>query len=136
MKDGRPAYVHNWLGRARYTVASSEAVPPGRAVIRYEFTFEGREPGGGGTGVLLVSGRKVAEGRIERTVPLFFSADEGADVGVDLGTPVTEEYKQYDNRFTGTIRKVTVDLTPSADKSTRERERAERNAALVRWLLD
>jgi len=72
----------------------------------------------------------------ERTVPLFFSADEGADVGVDLGTPATEEHRQHDNRFTGTIRKVTVDLTAGDRKAAGTHEQEERNAALVKWLLE
>jgi arylsulfatase len=110
VEDGKPAYVHNWFGKARYVVAGRDALPAGPAVVRYEFTFEGKEPGGGGTGVLLVDGRKVAEGRIEHTVPLIFSADDGTDVGADRGTPVTEVYGD-DNEFNGTIREVTVELT-------------------------
>ena len=54
--------------------------------------------------------QEVAEGRIERTQGIMFSADEGADVGVDAGTPVTEDYKERDNKFTGKIDKVTVEL--------------------------
>ncbi len=42
----------------------------------------------------------------------MFSADEGADVGVDEGTPVTEDYKAGDNQFTGRIYKVTIDVKP------------------------
>jgi hypothetical protein len=34
-------------------------------------------------GTLYVNGKKVAEGRIERTQPMIFSADETADVGID-----------------------------------------------------
>ena len=37
-------------------------------------------------------------------------ADEGADVGVDAGTPVTEDYSGPENRFGGTIKKVTVQV--------------------------
>jgi AraC-like DNA-binding protein len=55
-----------------------------------------------------VNGEKVAEGRIENTVPFVFSADETEDVGEDLATPVTEDYKEGDNKFTGTIDKVTI----------------------------
>ena len=46
----------------------------------------------GGTGTLSVNGKKVAEGRIEHTQAMAFSADETADVGVDEATPVTEDY--------------------------------------------
>jgi hypothetical protein len=35
---------------------------------------------------------------------------QAADVGVDEGTPATEAYTAAGSRFTGTIRKVTVDL--------------------------
>jgi hypothetical protein len=57
-----------------------------------------------------VNDRKVVEGRIERTQPMIFSADETADVGEDDATPVTEDYKAYDNKFTGKIVKVKVDV--------------------------
>jgi hypothetical protein len=35
---------------------------------------------------------------------------EGAGVGLDEGTPVTEEYGEGDNAFTGKIVKVTVEV--------------------------
>ena len=57
-----------------------------------------------------VNGQKVAGGRIVHTVPNVFSANEGADVGVDEATPVTDAYKEGDNRFTGKIHKVTVEV--------------------------
>ncbi len=66
--------------------------------------------GKGGLGTIYVNDKKAAEGRIERTQPMIFSADETADVGEDDATPVTEDYKAYDNRFTDKIRKVTVDV--------------------------
>jgi len=59
-----------------------------------------------------VGGKKIAEGRIDRTQPMIFSADETADVGEDDATPVTEDYKACDNKFTGRILKVTVDVKP------------------------
>jgi hypothetical protein len=43
-------------------------------------------------------------------VPFIFSGDEAADVGVDHHTPVTDEYPQRGNEFTGNIEKVTIDL--------------------------
>ncbi len=112
MKGGKVSYVHNWVGRELYTITASEKLPPGKATIRYEFTYEGAAdaPGSGGTGTISVNGRKVAEGRIEKTTPFLFSADETADVGVDEATPVTEDYEERDNEFTGKIEKVTVEL--------------------------
>jgi len=57
-----------------------------------------------------VNGQKVAEGRIGNTTPFLFSADETADVGMDEATPVTEDYAEGDNDFTGIIEKVTVEV--------------------------
>jgi arylsulfatase len=58
-----------------------------------------------------VNGQKVAEGRIEHTQCCIFSADETADVGIDLGTPVVEAIgSEVRSRFTGHIPKVTVQV--------------------------
>jgi arylsulfatase A-like enzyme len=113
-KDGKPAFAYNWIGRQTYTVAAPQAAPPGRAVVELDFVYDGGGRGKGGNATLSVNGQKVAEGRIANTNPLMFSADEGADVGVDEGTPVTEAYKSEDSRFTGKIHKVTVELKPES----------------------
>jgi arylsulfatase len=42
-------------------------------------------------------------------MPYAYSADEGADVGVDMETPVTEDYKEGDNAFSGRIEKIVVE---------------------------
>jgi arylsulfatase len=110
MKDGKVSYVHNWVGLERYTVTAPEVVAVGKATIRYEFAYEGGAPGSGGTGTIYVNGGKVAEGHIGNTTPFLFSADETADVGTDGATPVTEDYAEGDNAFTGKIEKVTVEL--------------------------
>jgi hypothetical protein len=71
------------------------------------------KPGTGGKSVLSVDGQQVAEGRIPKTQPFVFSADEGADVGEDAETAVSNDYKQNDNKFTGKIISVTIDTTLS-----------------------
>ena len=110
LKGGKPTYTYNFLGLQRYTIAAPEAVPAGKATIRFVFAYDGGRPGSGGTGTIDVNGRKVAEGRIDRTQGYVFSADEGVDVGVDEATPVTEDYQEHENRFTGRIHQVTVEL--------------------------
>ncbi len=85
-------------------------MPTGKATIRYEFAYDGGGFAKGGTGTILVNGQKVATGRIDRTQGFAFSADEGADVGQDGETNVTDDYKQGDNKFTGKINKVTIEL--------------------------
>ena len=54
--------------------------------------------------------KKLAEGKIPKTQPFAFSADEGADVGLDGETNVSNDYKQGDNAFTGKINRVTVEV--------------------------
>jgi len=109
LKDGKPAYVYNWICRERYRVASAKPLPAGKATLRVDFAYDGGGRGKGGTATLSVNGQKVAEGRIANTNANLFSADEAADVGVDEGTPVTEDYKPSTSRFTGRILKVTVE---------------------------
>jgi arylsulfatase A-like enzyme len=112
LKDGKPTYHYNFVGMQRFTVAAKEPVPPGKATIRFEFAYDGGGVGKGGLGTIFVNGTKVAEGRIDRTEPFIFSADETADVGRDDGMPVSEDYKLGDNAFTGKIDKVTIDVKP------------------------
>ena len=40
----------------------------------------------------------------------MFSLDDAADVGLDEGTAVTKAYKERNNKFTGKIHKVTIEL--------------------------
>ena len=42
----------------------------------------------------------------------FFTGTETADVGMDDLTPVTHDYKAYDNAFTGHIRKIVIGVAP------------------------
>ena len=65
------------------TVAAQEPAAPGKATVRLDFAYDGAGPGKG---------------------------DEGTDVGVDEATNVTDAYKDGDNRFTGKINKVTIDV--------------------------
>jgi arylsulfatase A-like enzyme len=109
LKNGKPAYAYNLAGLERTTVAAPQPLPAGKATIVLDFAYEGGGPGKGGTATLSVNGQKAAEARIARTTPFVFSLDEGADVGMDEDTPVTEDYKQGNNKFTGRIVKVTVE---------------------------
>lgn len=110
LQDGIPTYTYNFLGLERYSVKADKAIPPGKAKIRFDFVYDGGGLGKGGAGTISVNGMKVAEGPIKRTQPNIFSADETADLGSDEATPVTEDYKEGDNKFTGTIQKITIEL--------------------------
>jgi len=111
VKDGVPAYDYNFLGIQRTTVSGSEPLKPGKATLRFEFAYDGEGVGKGGMGTLYVDGKKVGEGRIEQTQAMVFSADETADVGIDLATPVVEAIgSERASRFTGSIPSLTVEV--------------------------
>lgn len=112
MRDGKPAYEYNWLGLERYVVESPKPLPAGKATIVMDFDYDGGGLGKGGVAKLSVNGKQVAKGRIEQTQPLFFSADETADVGVDNQTPVAQGigYGPAETRFTGKIHEVVVEV--------------------------
>jgi len=137
LKDGKPTYTYNFLGLERFTVAAQAPVAPGKATIRYEFAYDGGGLGKGGAGTIFVNGRKVAEGRIERTQPMIFSADEGADVGEDGETPVVEDYGiAAPYKFTGTIGKVTVDIKPMQAAEKLAEGQAAAEASLRKTLAE
>jgi arylsulfatase len=130
VKDGRPAYDYNWLGLQRSSVAAAEPLAPGKATIRLDFAYDGGGAGKGGTATLFVNGRQAAQGRIEKTQPNMFSADETADVGIDLGTPVVEAIGSEErSRFTGRIPKLTVEVRDGSAKADAAVQKAQEEVA-------
>ena len=110
-------------------------MPAGKATIRFEFAYDGGGIGKGGVGTIFVNGKKVATGRIERTQCCVFSADEGADVGADEGTPVTEAYK-VPFKFTGKIGQVTIELKEMKKADSEEAVQGRKAAVLKKGLSD
>jgi arylsulfatase len=113
MKDGRVHHEYNYFGVERTNIGGQTALPRGNHEIKYEFIVDAPKPGSGGKCALYVDGQKVAEGRIPKTQPYAFSADEGTDIGVDNETMVSNDYKPGENKFSGKIEKVTIDTKPS-----------------------
>jgi len=111
VKGNKLKFAYNYLGDVT-TIASAEPLPAGRVTLLYDFAYDGGKPGSGGTGTISVNGKKVASGRIESTIPYLFGV-ETADVGMDLYHPVTSDYAKDNNKFTGKINKVTLDLKAS-----------------------
>ena len=105
----RPSPTTGWASSGTRS-ARPQPLLPDRATVTFDFAYDGGGRGKGGTSTLSVNGQKVAEGRIANTNANVFSADETADVGVDEATPVTQDYKERDNKFTGKIQKVVVEV--------------------------
>jgi len=112
MDKGKPAYTYNYFGLESYTVESPKAIKSANAEIKLEFTYDGGGTGKGGLAKLFVDGEQVAEGRIDKTQPAVFSADETADVGLDDATQVADKvFKDVeDSEFTGYVNKVTISI--------------------------
>jgi hypothetical protein len=65
--------------------------PLGKHSIGLTFKYDSGGIGKGGLAALSVDGKKVAERKLERTIPFRVSADETLDIGEDTGTPVSED---------------------------------------------
>ncbi len=113
IEDNVPAYAYNYVGEV-YTLKSNKRLAPGKSTIRFEMDYDGGGAGKGAEVRLLVNGEVVDKGRLDATVASRFSIDEGADVGLDRGSPVTNR-QIGDRRFSaydGTIDKVTLEIYP------------------------
>ena len=116
MREGKPAFVYNFLGQERPVFSAEKALPPGKAHIEVRFDYDGGGMGKGGKVTLTVDGNTVATGRLERTVPIQFSIGEGLDIGLDTGSAVDWSYT-LPFRFTGTIDHVDVEILPEWDNA-------------------
>ena len=112
VKDGAPRFAYNFLGREIYKIVGPARLPSGKVTLRFEFAYDGGKPGAGGNGSIFVNGEKVATGQIEHTHPNAFGA-ETTDVGENLYTAVSDDYKVGDNKFTGKINKVIIQVGKS-----------------------
>lgn len=109
--DGRVAYAYNLHGATVTTVAGG-ALPVGGPVrVDVDVAYDGGGVGKGADVTVCVDGVATGCGRLERTAAYYFAFDETFNLGVDPGAPVTDAYRQGDNRFTGTVHEVTLSLT-------------------------
>jgi hypothetical protein len=108
--EGRLKYCYNFFGIENFIVAAGEPIPAGEHQIRMEFAYDGGGFAQGGTVTLYYDGKAVGSGRVDRTIPMGFSADEACDVGRDTGSPASPDYGPTGNTFTGQISWVQIDI--------------------------
>ena len=108
--DGHLKYVYNFLGLSVYKIEASNVLSMGKHVVKMEFKYDGGGLGKGGVVSLLVDGQKVADGRLEHTVPVIFSADSTCMVGEKIGAPISSDFKEGGNKFSGKINWVRIDV--------------------------
>ena len=109
-KEGKLKYCYNFLGIEEFFAVSSSAIPPGEHELKMSFKYDGGGVGKGGKVTLEVNGKPFGNGRVERTIPMAYSADEACDVGADSGSPTSPDYGPKGNAWNGQIAWVRIDL--------------------------
>jgi hypothetical protein len=126
---GVPAYAYNRHGRDLTTIRADRALGAGEHEVVLRFDYAGGPPGDGAAVALLVDGAEVGAGELAATTAYYFAFDETCNVGVDRGSPVTDDYPALHNRFTGTIHGVRFDLGPQTHLSPEQRRRISTQVA-------
>jgi arylsulfatase len=108
--NGKLKHCYNFFGIHRYFTEGTTPIPAGKHQVRMEFKYDGGGLAKGGTVSLFVDGKKDGEGRVDMSVPMLFSADETCDVGKETGSTVSPDYGPSDNKFSGEVNWVQIDL--------------------------
>jgi arylsulfatase A-like enzyme len=134
LMDGKPQFNYAFSNQPqhKYRVASNEKLAAGKFTIKLDFKYDGPGYGKSGTATLTVNGKQVAQGKIERTIPVRFSLDETMDVGEDTGTPVVEDYvNKMPFKFTGILKKVVIELGKSGITASDHKKLEDANRKLA-----
>lgn len=115
VKDQKLHFIYNYLGRDMFRLASKDAVPKGKVEFRYEFEPTGKPDFAKGKGVpargqIYINRKLVGDIDMPHSVPIMFGT-EGLTCGCDGGAPVAPEEYKGTFPFTGTIERVTLDLS-------------------------
>ena len=103
VKSGKLKYCYNFFGIEHFFAESDQPVPTGKHQVRMEFKYDGGGVAKGGDVTLFCDGNAVGKGRIDKTIPMGYSADEACDVGRDTGSPSSPDYGPTENAFNGEI---------------------------------
>jgi arylsulfatase A-like enzyme len=115
VKDRKLCFLYNWLGHDRFWLKSDAEVPEGEVELRYEFEPTGKPDIANGRGVpargqLYINRTLVASIEMPFSILIIFGT-EGLTCGYDGGDHVAAEEYSDEFRFTGTIKRVTLDLS-------------------------
>jgi arylsulfatase len=113
--DGKLNHTYSFLGVESYRQTSDKPVPTGDVTVKMLFESDEAKPGSGGSVSLFANGEQIGGGRLDRTVPIFFSSYAGMDISRDNGLVVDRDYEdKAPYQFTGTVKNVVFDLQPAA----------------------
>ncbi|WP_010486023.1 sulfatase-like hydrolase/transferase [Pseudomonas sp. S9] len=108
LDKGVPVFHYNWFEENRYIIKGDKPLPAGESTLKVDFVYDGGGAGKGGMTTISVDGKKVAEGRVDKTVAGRFGIDTFG-IGEDSAQPVVNTYKPP-FPFEGEIEKVVIDL--------------------------
>ena len=116
LRQGRQAQILLQLARhpvllRRIEQRAASGRPPGThgVCLRWWWPWQGWH------GVLVRGWQKSrARARVGATAPMIFSADDGCDVGVDTGAPVSPDYGSRGNEFSGRVKGVQLAIAEDA----------------------
>jgi arylsulfatase len=114
VRNGRPVFAHNFLGRSYVRATSTRALPQGHVVLRGEFAYEGGGMGRGATLTIFVNDQKVGEARVAQTHAIMLGLGGTLDIGMDTGSPADEAY-EAPFPFSASINSVTIQLKPQTN---------------------
>jgi arylsulfatase len=118
---GKPVFTYTQLTSEKFRWEGPDVIAPGKHTVAFDFKYDGPGPGKGGTGVLSVDGKEVANKTIPYTMPFLVTVDESFDVGMDTRSSVDPDEYQPPFNFTGKVDKLTIKLIPP--KMTAEEEK-------------
>jgi arylsulfatase len=113
-KGGKLKYCYNLFGIQYFYAESDRPIPPGEHQVRMEFAYDGGGLGKGGTATLYIDGKKTGEVKVPTTAAIVFSADDGCDIGMDTGAPVSQDYGPRGNEFSGRVKGVQIAIAEAA----------------------
>jgi arylsulfatase len=107
---GKPVFLYNLLALERFRWQGDEVLAPGKHTTVFDFKSDEPGFGKGGTGVLKVDGKEVANQKIPHTIPFLMTLGETFDIGSDTRTSVDDGDYQVPFAFTGKVENVSVQL--------------------------
>jgi arylsulfatase len=111
IENGRPKFHYNALGPHQYSIVAARALPMGPHRLSARITYDDPSPGSPAQVEIYDGESRIGSGTIGRTLGYFnVNNSEGADIGFDSVTPVTDDYRVEDSAFQGEMKGVTIDL--------------------------
>jgi arylsulfatase A-like enzyme len=115
VKEKKLYFLYNWLGRDKFWLKSNEEIPEGEVELRYEFEPTGKPNPAEGYGVpargqLYINRKLTASIDMPHSILVIFGT-QGLTCGYDGAEPAAPEEYREPFRFTGTIKRVTIDLS-------------------------